>query len=59
MQVDRTQIIDLLKSRGNDTLTDVAEVVFPETVDTDDEAFLLAKFRIDPQDLKGKAADNQ
>ncbi|WP_026818223.1 hypothetical protein [Arthrobacter castelli] len=61
MQIEKSQIIDLLNSKADDTQGAVADSVLPETVDTDKDAVLLAKFGLDPQDLEeqlGRRAGN-
>ena len=54
MQIDKSQIIDLLKSRGEDDKASQAESELPETVDTEEDAGMLGKLGINPQDLLGK-----
>ncbi len=54
MQIDKSQIIDLLKSRGDDDKASQAESELPETVDTETDAGMLGKLGINPQDLLGK-----
>ncbi|WDF33815.1 hypothetical protein PTW37_02520 [Arthrobacter agilis] len=54
MQIDKSQIIDLLKSQGKDDRADEAQSELPDTVDPEQHADLLAKFGINPQDLLGK-----
>ena len=51
MQIDKSQIIDLLKSRGNTDQAAQAEGELPEKVATDKDAGLLSKFGLDPQDV--------
>lgn len=54
MQFDKSQIIDMLKSRGDSDKAGQAEQELPEKVDTDTDSGLLSKFGIDPKDLLGK-----
>jgi hypothetical protein len=54
MNIDKAQIIELLKSQGNHDKAGQAESELPETVDTEQHAGLLSKLGIDPQDLLGK-----
>jgi hypothetical protein len=54
MQIDKSQIIDLLKSQGQDDKAAQAESELPGQVDTDQHADLLQKLGINPQDLLGK-----
>ncbi|WP_380168890.1 hypothetical protein [Jannaschia sp. R86511] len=54
MQIDKSQIIDMLKSRGDTDQASKADSELPDTVDTDKDSGLLDKFGINPQDLLGK-----
>ena len=54
MQIDKSQVIDLLKSRGEDDKASRAESELPETVDPEKDAGMLGKLGINPQDLLGK-----
>ena len=54
MQIDKSQIIDMLKSQGDDDKAAQAESELPGQVDTDQHADLLEKLGISPQDLIGK-----
>lgn len=54
MNIDKAQIIDLLKSQGNHSQADQAQAELPDTVDTDQHAGLLDKFGINVADLAGK-----
>lgn len=53
MQIDKDQIISLLRERGDDAKADQAQQELPGEVDTDKDASLLTKFGIDPSDLLG------
>lgn len=53
MQIDKDQIIALLRERGDSDKADQAEQELPGQVDTDQDAGLLSKFGIDPADLLG------
>ena len=55
MQIDKSQIIDLQKSRGEDAKADQASQELPQQVDTDKDAGLLDKLGINVQDLLGGA----
>ena len=55
MQIDKSQIIDLLKSRGEDAKADQASQELPQQVDTDKDAGLLDKLGINVQDPLGGA----
>jgi hypothetical protein len=53
MEIDKTQIVELLKSRGEDAKAAQAEAELPDKVDTETDAAVLAEVGIDPQDLLG------
>lgn len=53
MQIDKDQIISLLRGRGDDAKADQAEQELPGQVDTEKDSDLLAKLGIDPSDLLG------
>lgn len=54
MQIDKQQILDLLRSKGDNQKADQAQQELPDKVDPDQHADLLAKHGVDPQELKGK-----
>lgn len=54
MQIDKQQIIDLLKNRGDTDKATQAESELPDTVDTDQHSGLLEKLGLNPQDLLGR-----
>jgi hypothetical protein len=54
MNIDKSQIIDLLKSQGKHDDADQAQAELPDQVDPGQHSDLLAKFGINPQDLLGK-----
>ncbi|MDP9417131.1 MAG: hypothetical protein M3P48_04705 [Actinomycetota bacterium] len=51
MQIDKSQILELLRSQGDTTKADQADQELPQQVDTDQHAGLLEKLGISPQDL--------
>jgi hypothetical protein len=53
MQIDKDQIISLLRQRGDDAKADQAEQELPGQVDTEKDSGLLSKLGIDPTDLLG------
>lgn len=53
MNIDKNQIIDLLRSQGHPQ-ADQAEQELPDQVDTDQHSDLLSKFGLNPQELLGK-----
>ena len=55
MQIDKQQIIEFLKSRGDQQQAQQAEGELPDQVDTDQHADLLNRFGVNPQELLGGA----
>ena len=53
MQIDKQQIIELLRSRGDTDKADRAEQELPDQVDTEEHANILERLGIDPSDLLG------
>ena len=53
MQIDKSQIIDFLKSQGEHDKAQKADSQLPDKVDTDKDSGLLEKLGINPQDLLG------
>lgn len=51
MQIDKQQILEFLRSRGDEQQAQQADGELPEQVDTDQHADLLGKFGINPQEL--------
>jgi hypothetical protein len=54
MQIDKSQILEFLRSQGNNDKAAQAENELPDQVDTDQHAGLLSKLGINPADLLGK-----
>ena len=54
MEIDKSQITGLLKSRGEDAKAGQAEADLPDKVDSDKDSGLLKKYGLDAQDLMGK-----
>ena len=54
MEIDKSQIIEMLKSQGDDDKASQADSQLPDQVDPEQHADLLQKFGLDPQDLIGK-----
>ena len=54
MQIPKEQILEFLRSRGEQDKASQAEGELPDQVDTDKDAGLLQKFGINPQDLLGQ-----
>ena len=53
MQIPKEQILELLRSRGQDDKAAQADGELPDQVDTDQHAGLLQKLGLDPGDLVG------
>jgi len=51
MQIDKSQILELLRSQGDDAKARQADQELPQQVDTEQHSGLLQKFGLDPQDL--------
>lgn len=51
MQIDKSQILDLLRSQGRGDQAQQADAELPGQVDTDQHAGLLSKFGFDVQDV--------
>jgi len=54
MQIDKAQILDLLRNAGDHGKADQADQQLPQQVDTEQHAGLLQQLGIDPADLLGK-----
>jgi hypothetical protein len=54
MEIPKEQILQFLQERGSSDEAAQADQELPETVDTEQDAGLLSKFGIDPQELIGK-----
>jgi hypothetical protein len=54
MQIPKEQILEFLRSRGDNDKASQADGELPDQVDTDQHAGLLEKYGIDPQDLISK-----
>jgi hypothetical protein len=53
MKLDKQEIVDALRGRGEDELADQAETELPQEVDTDDHRAKLDQLGINPTDLLG------
>ena len=51
MNIDKSQIMELLRSQGDHDKAQQADQELPDQVDTDRDSGLLSKFGIDPMDL--------
>jgi len=54
LQLDKNMILGLLRERGQQDQASQAEQELPDQVDTDQDAGLLQKFGLDPQELLQK-----
>lgn len=54
MQIDKSQILKLLRSQGDHDKASTAEQELPDQVDTDRDSGLLSRLGLDPQELLGK-----
>jgi hypothetical protein len=53
MEIPKDQILQMLRSRGEDQKADQAQGELPDQVDPEKDAGLLEKFGINPQELLG------
>jgi len=53
MQIPKDQILDLLRSRGQEDKATQADSELPDQVDTEQHAGILDRIGIDPKDLIG------
>ena len=56
MEIPKDQILQLLRSRGEDQKADQAQNELPDQVDPEQHAGLLEKFGLNPADLIAKFA---
>jgi hypothetical protein len=56
MQIDKGQIIEILRQQGNNDQADRADQELPDQVDTDQHVGLLQRFGLDPNELLGRFA---
>jgi hypothetical protein len=54
MQIDKAQILEFLRSQGDNDKAAQAETELPDQVDTEQHAGLLSQLGINPADLLGK-----
>jgi hypothetical protein len=53
MQLDKAQILDLLRSQGKHDEAGQADEQLPDRVDSDEHSGILGKLGVNPQDLLG------
>jgi hypothetical protein len=56
MQFDKSQILDLLRSQGDQGKAEEADRELPQQVDTDQHGGILEKLGLNPADLIAKLA---
>jgi len=56
MEIDKQEILEQLRGRGEDDIADRAEQQLPDQVDTDEDHDLLHSLGINPTDLLGGIA---
>ena len=54
MQIDKNQILELLRNQGDDAKAQQADQELPGTVDTDRHAGILEQLGLSPMDLISK-----
>ena len=54
MEFDKSQIIELLRSQGDNDKAEQANKELPDRVDPEQDAGLLSKLGVNPQDLLAK-----
>ena len=54
MQIDKQQIIQMLRERGDHEKADKAEQQLPDQVDHDEHKNMLEQIGVDPQEIIGK-----
>jgi len=54
MEFDKSQVLELLRSQGDNDKAQQADKELPDRVDPQKHAGLLSKFGLDPQDLIAK-----
>ena len=54
MQIDKAQVLELLRSRGDHDKAAEAEQELPAEVDTERDAGLLSRLGLNPEELLGR-----
>ena len=57
MNIDKSQIVELLKSRGDHDKAQQAQSELPDQVDTEKDSSLLSKLGVSPSELLGGGSD--
>lgn len=59
MQVDKEDVVDLLRARGDHDKAATVECALPQLVDTEADAGLLRQFDVSVSEVTGAAAATQ
>lgn len=54
MRIDKQQVIELLRSKGDDARVEQAERELPDDIDTDEHGHMLSSFGLEPQEIVSK-----
>jgi hypothetical protein len=54
MEIDKQQIISMLRERGDHEQADKAEQQLPDKVDHEEHGGMLSQFGVNPQELLGR-----
>ncbi len=54
MEIPKTMVVELVRSRGGAQLAERADEELPEKIDTDSDVELLARYGVNPEDLQQK-----
>jgi hypothetical protein len=54
MQIDKQEIVDMLRERGDHDKATEAEQELPEQVDHEEHQDVLGRFGVDPQELMSR-----
>ncbi len=54
MQIDKEQVLELLRSKGEEEKAEQADRELPDQMDTDGDADLLSSYGLGPQELISK-----
>jgi hypothetical protein len=57
MQIDKQQVVELLRERGDNDKAEQAKQQLPDQVDTEEHSDLLSQVGVEPQELLAKARD--
>jgi hypothetical protein len=54
MEIDKQQVVDMLRERGDHEKADQAEQQLPDKVDHEEHAGMLGELGVNPQELIGR-----